>query len=167
MYLSSNISVTSVSAPDSSGSDSGSGSDSATASDSKTTKEGFDGYQKSWSQQTIDDFKAFQDSRNPNVQYDLTAVQRQASEDEARQLFETGQWPWSKKVKQLYMNAIGGSSDISIDPGIALSDAQAIYNENAIKEVLAWGSKEGVFLTHGAVILTIWFVVELLLMVLL
>ena len=152
MYLSSNISVTSVSAPDSSGSDSGSGSDSATASDSKTTKEGFDGYQKSWSQQTIDDFKAFQDSRNPNVQYDLTAVQRQASEDEARQLFETGQWPWSKKVKQLYMNAIGGSSDISIDPGIALSDAQAIYNENAIKEVLAWGSKEGVFLTHGAVI---------------
>ena len=139
VYLSSNISVKIVSK---------SNGDSASASDS-LKKEGFQG---GWSQQTIDDFKEFQASRNPNVQYDLTVVQRQASEDDARHLFETGQWPWSKKVKQLYMNAIGGSATISIDPGIALSDAQAIYNENAIKEVLAWGSKEGIFLTHGAVI---------------
>ena len=136
VYLSSRISVTIV--PSSS-------------SSSSLKKEGFLG-QQSWSQQTIDDFKQFQDSRNPNVQYDLTVVQRQATEDEAKQLFETGQWPWSKKVKQLYMNAIGGSANISIDPGIALSDAQAIYNENAIKEVLAWGSKEGVFLTQGAIV---------------
>jgi hypothetical protein len=135
VYLSSNISVKTV----------------AVKNDSSSTlkKEGFQG---GWSDQTIADFKEFQASRNPNVQYDLNVLQRQATEDEARQLFETGQWPWSKKVKQLYMNAIGGSSNISIDPGIALSDAQAIYNENAIKEVLAWGSKEGVFLTQGAII---------------
>ena len=133
VYLSSNISVKSVSASDS----------------SSKKKEGFQG---GWSDQVIADFKEFEASRNPNVQYDLNVLQRQATEDEARQLFETGQWPWSKKVKQLYMNAVGGSENISIDPGIALSDAQAIYNENAIKEVLAWGSKEGVFLTSGAVI---------------
>jgi hypothetical protein len=105
-----------------------------------------------WPQQIIDDFKKFQESRNPNVQYDVKIVQKQATVDEVNQLFETGKWPWSEEIRQLYLKSIANSSSISIDPGNALSDAQSIYNENAIKEVLAWGSKEGVFLIHGATI---------------
>jgi hypothetical protein len=116
----------------------------------KQVKEAFNN--PDWPQQIIDDFKKFQESRNPNVQYDIKIIQKQATLDEVNQLFETGKWPWSEQIRQLYLKSIANSSNISIDPGNALSDAQSIYNENAIKEVLAWGSKEGVFLIHGATI---------------
>ncbi len=115
-----------------------------------TVVESFDNPE--WPQQTIDDFNAFQQSRNPNVQYDVNILQKQATLDEVNELFETGKWPWSENVRQMYLKSIASSSNISIDPEIALTDAQTIYNENAIKQVLAWGAKEGIFLIHGATI---------------
>jgi hypothetical protein len=134
------------------GSGSKSGSDSGSDSVSVSGVETFTMNNKKWPQQTIDDFKAFQESRNPNVQYDIVILQKQATVDEVNKLFETGKWPWSNYVQQMYLRAISGNSNVAIDPGIALTDAQSIYNENAIKQVLAWGAKEGIFLIHGATI---------------
>lgn len=113
-------------------------------------KEGFN--DKPWSQETIEEFNEFQKVTNPDIKYDINIVQKQATEEEVKKLVQTGKWPWSQEIKNLYMSAIDGTSNIKIDPGIALSNAQAIYNETAMKGILSWGSKEGTFLLSGAII---------------
>ena len=47
------------------------------------------------------------------------------------------------------MDAISHSPLIKIDSGEALNSAMKIYNENAIKQVLAYNTKEGKFLLYG------------------
>jgi len=41
---------------------------------------------------------------------------------------------------------------VKVDPGIAMIDAQRIYNEMAMKQILSFGTKEGTFLLNGVVI---------------
>ena len=113
-------------------------------------KEGFN--DKPWSQYTIDTFKEFQAVSHPDIKYDIHTIQKQATEEEVQELIQTGKWPWSEEIQKIYKSAIYGTSNISIDPGIALSNAQSIYNETAIKQILSWGTKEGTFLISGAVI---------------
>jgi len=119
-------------------------------------KEGFDNNSESkfnpWSDQLIEDFKEFQQSRNPNIEYDINLLQKQATEDEVKELFKTGKWPWSEDIKEMYKLAIAGSYNISMDPGISLNNAESIYNENAMKQLLSWSSKEGNFLLNGVII---------------
>ena len=54
------------------------------------TKEGF-----TWSKQSIDDFLQLQETVNPNTQFDINMIQKQASESELQELLETGRWPWA------------------------------------------------------------------------
>ena len=67
-------------------------------------------------------------------------------------LLENNEWPWSDEVKKMYRDAIAQSSFISVNLSSSLGEAQAIYNQTAIKELLSWNSKEGTFLLHGATI---------------
>ena len=113
-------------------------------------KEGFN--DKPWSEKIIDDFKEFQAVTHPDIKYDINIIQKQATEEEVQELIQTGKWPWSEEIQNIYKSAIYGTSNISIDPGIALSNAQTIYNETAIKQILSWGTKEGTFLINGAII---------------
>ena len=111
-------------------------------------KEGF----TAWPQQTIDDFLAFEKTRNPNFQYDVNIIQQQATVDEVNELLKNGKWKWSDEVKQLFMNAMMGNLLVSVDSGQSLADAQMIYNENAIKQIISLNSKEGTFLLNGVII---------------
>jgi len=105
-----------------------------------------------WSQQTITDFLHFQKTHNPNFTFDINILQQQATPAEVQYLLENNQWPWSDEVKKMYRDAIAQSSFISVNLSASLGDAQAIYNQTAIKELLSWNSKEGTFLLHGATI---------------
>lgn len=115
------------------------------------SKEGFE-LKNPWPQKTIDEFLEFQKDRNPNFQYDMSIVQQQASLDEVNELFKTGKWPWSDKVKDIYLKAIASKSIINIAPDASMENAQMIYNEMAIKQILSWNSKEGTFLLNGVII---------------
>jgi len=105
-----------------------------------------------WSQQTINDFLHFQKTHNPNFTFDINILQQQATPAEVQYLLENNQWPWSDEVKKMYRDAIAQSSFISVNLSSSLGEAQAIYNQTAIKELLSWNSKEGTFLLHGATI---------------
>jgi hypothetical protein len=105
-----------------------------------------------WSQQTITDFLHFQKTHNPNFTFDINILQQQATPAEVQYLLENNQWPWSDEVKKMYRDAIAQSSFISVNLSSSLGEAQAIYNQTAIKELLSWNSKEGTFLLHGATI---------------
>ena len=110
-------------------------------------KEGF-----TWSTQTIQAFKEYENTFNPTYSFDLNTLQKQVSDDDVTYLLENNKWYWSDETKQLYTDAISSNTSISIDPSIALDQAQTIYNENAIKQMLSWDTKEGHFLLYGVTI---------------
>lgn len=106
----------------------------------------------SWPQEVVREFMDFQKAHNPNIVFDMDLIQQQATVDEVRIFFKNGSWPWSSDVQKMYRNAIAENSYISTNPGSSLASAQTVYNENAIKQLLSWNSKEGDFLLGGVTI---------------
>lgn len=113
--------------------------------------EGFE--QKSngvWSKDLVDRFLIFQKTVNDNnYQFDMSMIQKQATPEEAEYLLKNGKWPWSNETKYLYMEEVWQNPMIKINPGVSLEEAMKIYNENAIKQLLAWNTKEGEFIVYG------------------
>ena len=105
-----------------------------------------------WPADLVEKFLQFQKVLNPNIVYDMKVLQKQATPEEVVHLFKHNMWPWSEKVQELYEAAIAQNLYVSIDPGTALTDAQSIYNEKAVVELLSFKTKEGKFLIHGATI---------------
>jgi hypothetical protein len=105
-----------------------------------------------WPSDVVADFINFQKSRNPNLRFDLDIIQQQASVNEVQTLLNTGKWPWSQNVINLYIDAISQNNIINNEPGASLNNAQSVYNQAAIVELLSWNTKEGSFLLNGAII---------------
>jgi hypothetical protein len=113
----------------------------------------YDGFQNNyvnWSPDLIRRFNIYQTTMNKNKTYfDLDILQKQASPDEVEQLLETGFWPWPDALKNDYIEKVWSSPIIKIDPQYALNYAMRIYNQTAVRELLAWNTKEGQFLLYG------------------
>lgn len=108
-------------------------------------------YTENWSKDLIKRFNKYQTTVNKHVaQYNLDILQRQASPEEAEEYLLTGLWPWPEDLKYLYTEQIWSNPIIKIDPAIALNYARKIYNQNAVRELLAWNTKEGHFLLYGS-----------------
>ena len=106
-----------------------------------------------WPKDLIHRFKIYQATVGENnYQYNMYILQQQATAEEAETLLRTGHWPWSNNIKKQYMDAISKNVLLEVDPGEAADNAMKIYNENAIKEKLAFNTKEGKFLIYGTVI---------------
>jgi hypothetical protein len=106
----------------------------------------------SWSPELKADFANFENTHNPNFQFDMNIIQKQASPEEVKYLIKNNKWPWSDSVKAMYKDAIMRNSTISMDPGVAMDVAQTIYNETAVKQMLSWNTKEGAFLLTGVTV---------------
>ena len=105
-----------------------------------------------WPSTLVDEFVNFQKVLNPDVTYDMNIVQKQSTPDEVAYLFKNNKWPWSDKLQSLYKEAIAQNSFLHVDPGISMMDAQQIYNETAMKQLLSYNTKEGTFLLYGATV---------------
>jgi cytochrome c2 len=108
------------------------------------TKEGF-----TWEQSKIDDFLEIQKSINPDVVFDASEVQKQASQEEVDYFIKNGHWKWSKETDDLYIKSLYNNPYVRTNPQTALETMRTIYNENAILQLLSWQSKEGQFLRNG------------------
>ena len=119
------------------------------------TKKTFEGFTQNtsgerWSQDLIQRFLEFQKTVNDNnYQFDMEMIQQQATPEEAEYLLKHNKWPWSDELKYLYMEQIWKSPMIKINPGISLEQAMKIYNQNVMKQLLAWNTKEGEFIIYG------------------
>jgi hypothetical protein len=103
-----------------------------------------------WPKEKEDLFVAYENVLNNNVyQFDMNKVQQQANESEADYILKTGYWPWSDETKYLFMDEISKNTMIQVDPPAAMDYAMKIYNENAIRQLLSWKTKEGKFLLNG------------------
>jgi hypothetical protein len=105
-----------------------------------------------WSSTLVNEFLNLQKVLNPDITYDMSIVQKQATPDEVAYLLKNNKWPWSDKLQSLYKEAIAQNSFMRVDPGISMIDAQQIYNETAMKEMLSYNTKEGTFLLYGATV---------------
>jgi hypothetical protein len=104
-----------------------------------------------WSKDTTNKFNIYQNTVNlNNSQYNMSVLQEQASEDEAKELLKTGYWPWSEDTKKQYMEGIWQNTMLKFDPEAALDYAMKLYNESAAKKLLSWNTKEGQFLLYGS-----------------
>jgi hypothetical protein len=114
-------------------------------------KLGFQNYYTTpWSPDLIRRFNIYQRTVNDNNnQFDLDQLQRQANPAEAEEYLLTGIWPWPDDLKNLYIEKVWSNPIIKIDPQYALNYAMKIYNQNAVRELLAWNTKEGHFLLYG------------------
>lgn len=112
-----------------------------------SSKEGF-----SWSSDLVDQFVKYQKTFNPDSVFDMSIVQKQASPEDVQYLFDNNKWPWSSDIQEMYKDYIAKNNSISIDPDAALTMAQSVYNETAIKELMSWNTKEGTFLLSGVTI---------------
>ena len=103
-----------------------------------------------WSRNTINKFNVYQDTVNLNAnQFNMSVLQEQASEDEAKELLITGYWPWSDDTKKQYIEGVWQNPIIKFQPEAALDYAMKLYNETAAKRLLSWNTKEGKFLLYG------------------
>jgi hypothetical protein len=118
----------------------------------KSEKYGFENYNtQPWSKDLIKRFNVYQTTMNKHINhFNLDQLQKQATAQEAEDYLRTGVWSWPDDLKNLYMEKIWESPIIKIDPQIALNYAMGIYNQNAVRELLAWNTKEGHFLLYGA-----------------
>jgi hypothetical protein len=104
-----------------------------------------------WSRDTVKKFDLYQDTVNLNAnQFNISVLQEQASEDEAKELIKTGYWPWSEDTKKQYVEAVWQNPILKFEPGAALDYAMKLYNETAAKRLLSWNTKEGQFLLYGS-----------------
>lgn len=111
-------------------------------------KEGF-----SWNPQSTKDFILLQSTINPQKIFDVNMIQNnQASQEELDYFNKHGEWPWSQKTKDLYIEAINTNPFIRTWPADGLKYAMSIYNEAAILRVLSYQTKEGQFLLNGVLV---------------
>ena len=112
----------------------------------KNVKEGF-----TWSQVSINHFIELQHTINPNVIFDATIIQKQATQEDVDYFLKNGKWSWSEKVIELYKEAVSQNPYIRTDPQDAVNQARTVYNEKAILEIISWQTKEGKFLLNGLI----------------
>jgi hypothetical protein len=84
-----------------------------------------------------------------NNQFNLDQLQKQASPEEAEEYLKTGLWHWPDDLKELYIESVWSNPIIKFYPPFALNYAMRLYNQNAVRELLAWNTKEGQFLLYG------------------
>jgi len=111
-------------------------------------KEGFQ-----WDPSSTKDFLLIQGTINRNTIFDVNLIQEnQASQEELDYFLKNGEWPWSQKVKDLYIEATYKNPYIRTFPADALHHAMTIYNQAAILKVLSYQTKEGQFLINGVLV---------------
>lgn len=103
-----------------------------------------------WSQDILKKFKEYQNTTfNNSYQFNMDKLQQQASSKDVEYLMNNDKWPWSTDTQNLYLAAIGKSTMVQILPKESLDNVMKIYNENAMRQLLSWNTKEGDFLLGG------------------
>ena len=102
-----------------------------------------------WSIEDRKDFERYKKYALPNTQFNLDMLQSQASPEEAGFLYKHGYWPWREETKKIFLQELGQSSLVKSDPFISLDYYQKIYNDNAVRQLLGWNTKEGQFVLRG------------------
>ena len=98
------------------------------------------------------EFLDLQSTINPNMNFDMDEIGRQATQEELDYYLKHKMWPWSKELKEIYKSAIISNPYVRLEPGLAVNRARVIYNESIMWQILSWQTKEGQFLMNGVIV---------------
>lgn len=90
-----------------------------------------------WNPESANTFLQIQNTINRNKNFDLSILQKQASQKEVDYFNKHGMWPWSKRVKDWFIAATNQNTYIRSYPPDEMIKARTVYNENAIQQVLS------------------------------
>ena len=95
-------------------------------------------------------FLDIQKTINPNIQFNMTEIDKQITQEDLDDFIKNGYWAWSEETKQLYKDALSTNPYVkSEDSDKAMQKAQTIYNEQIILQILSSQTPEGRFLMNG------------------
>ena len=105
--------------------------------------------QNVWSEDSRNTFLQIQNTINRNTNFDTSMIQQQATQEEVDYFNQNGMWNWSQSTQDLYSDALDKNVYIRSFPDNSIMQAQTVYNENAIQQILKMQTKEGQFLQRG------------------
>jgi hypothetical protein len=109
-------------------------------------------YEEGFTPDSTKEFLDLQSTINPNTNFDMDAIGRQATQEEMDYYLKHKMWPWSDELKEVYTSAIISNPYVRLEPGLAVDRARVIYNENIMWQILSWQTKEGQFLMNGVIV---------------
>lgn len=109
-------------------------------------------YEEGFTADSTKEFLDLQSTINPNVNFDMDEIGRQASQEEMDYYLKHKMWPWSEELKEVYKTAIISNPYVRLEPGLAVNRARVMYNEAIMWQILSWQTKEGQFLLNGAIV---------------
>ena len=110
------------------------------------TKEGM------FSAETLDKFIVLQSFNNPNTNFNLKQLSKQATEEDMQYYNKHGHWYWDDITKRAYEEDLQHNQILQEYPkGTYMNTAQTTYNQNIMKKILSWRAPEGEFLMSGAI----------------
>jgi len=109
-------------------------------------------YEEGFTADSTKEFLDLQSTINPNTNFDMDAIGRQATQEEMDYYLKHKMWPWSEELKEVYKTAIISNPYVRLEPGLAVDRARVIYNESIMWQILSWQTKEGQFLMNGVIV---------------
>ena len=109
-------------------------------------------YDEGFTADSTKEFLDLQSTINPNTNFDMGEIGRQATQEEMDYYLKNKMWPWSEELKQVYTSAIISNPYVRLEPGLAVDRARVIYNESIMWQILSWQTKEGQFLMNGVIV---------------
>ena len=106
--------------------------------------------QENFTSESETKFLELQKTINPNIQFNMTEIDKQVSQQDLDEFIRNGYWTWSPETQRLYKEALSTNPYVkSEDPDKAMKKAQTIYNEQIIIQILSSQTPEGRFLMNG------------------
>ena len=109
-------------------------------------------YDEGFTADSTKEFLDLQSTINPNTNFDMDEIGRQATQEEMDYYLKHKMWPWSEELKEVYTSAIISNPYVRLEPGLAVNRARVIYNESIMWQILSWQTKEGQFLMNGVIV---------------
>lgn len=109
-------------------------------------------YHEGFTVESTREFLDLQSTINPNVNFDMGEIGRQATQEELDYYLKHRMWPWSDELKEVYKTAIISNPYVRLEPGLAVDRARVMYNESIMWQILSWQTKEGQFLLNGVIV---------------
>jgi hypothetical protein len=90
-----------------------------------------------WTPESTNTFLHIQNTINRNKNFDISILEKQASQHEVNYFNKHGKWPWSKRVKDWFIASTNRNTYVRSYPPDEMIKARTVYNENAIKQILS------------------------------
>lgn len=108
------------------------------------------GYNEPFTSESETKFLDLQKTINPNIQFNMTEIDKQITQQDLDDFIKNGYWTWSEETQRLYKEALATNPYVkSEDLDKAMKKAQTIYNEQIIVQILSSQTPEGRFLMNG------------------